>query len=171
MAPSFAEPLRRPGVGIPADTERWLVHHLLPHSASWRTFDFLGFHVRTRESHRWRGKWYAQYWPSQRAMAAIRAKVRDRTQRRHASLPLEDVVARLNSALQGWGNYFRVGNSSQKFSAIDAYVHKRLAKLARVKRNRPGRAWTTRYDYAWVTRLGVHRLSGTVRYRSANATR
>ena len=30
--------------------------------------------------------------------------------------------------LGGWGAYFRYGNSSQKFSAIDSYVHLRMAE-------------------------------------------
>ena len=31
-------------------------------------FDFLGFHHHKVESWRWRGRWYLQRWPSQRAM-------------------------------------------------------------------------------------------------------
>jgi len=35
-------------------------------------FDFLGFHHRKLESWRWRGRWYLQRWPSQRAMQSVR---------------------------------------------------------------------------------------------------
>ena len=38
-------------------------------------------------------------------------KVRARTTRSHAHLPMSEVVARLNLVLRGWGNYFRYGNS------------------------------------------------------------
>jgi RNA-directed DNA polymerase len=134
-------------------------------------FDFLGFHHRRRESWRRPGRWFLLRWPSRRAMASIRAKVRQRTGRRYASLPIEQVVDALNPVLRGWGNYFRDGNSSRQFAAIDSYVHLRLATLASTKHGLPGRTWTTRFNYAWFSRLGVHRLAGTVRYGSANALR
>jgi hypothetical protein len=72
------------------------VRHLLSHGASWRTFDFLGFHHRMLESWKLRGCWYLQKWPSERAIASIRGKIRDRTDRRYARLPLEDTVESLN---------------------------------------------------------------------------
>lgn len=53
-------------------------------------------------------------------MASIRAKVKQRTARRLASLPLDEVVGNLNPVLRGWGAYFRNGNSSRKFNAIDS---------------------------------------------------
>ncbi len=132
-------------------------------------FDFLGFHHRKRESWKRRGRYYLNKWPSQRAMASIRAKVRQRTDRRYASLPLEYVVDSLNPVLRGWGAYFRNGNSSRKFNIIDSYVHERLAILASVKHGISGRNWTTRFTYGWVTDLGVYRLTGGVRYWSAHA--
>lgn len=134
-------------------------------------FDFLGFHHRMRESPKWRGRWYLQKWPSQRAMASIRAKVRERTPRRYASLDMAAVVENLNPVLRGWGNYFRYGNSARKFDAIDSYVHERLARLASIKHGRSGRNWATRFTYGWLTSLGIYRLAGTVRYWDANALR
>ena len=132
-------------------------------------FVFLGFEHRMRESRKWRGRWYLNRWPSPRAMASIRAKVKQRTARRFASLPLEAVVESLNPVLRGWGAYFRYGNSSQKFSAIDSYVHLRMATLASTKHGLHGRNWATRFTYGWMTDLGVYRLSGKVRYRAASA--
>ncbi len=132
-------------------------------------FDFLGFHHRMQESRKQRGRYFLQKWPSTRAMASIRANVRDHTTRRYASLPLETVVEDLNLVLRGWGAYFRHGNSSRKFNAIDVYVAERLATLASVKHGLSGRNWTTRFTYGWLTSLGIHRLAGTVRYWSAHA--
>jgi len=134
-------------------------------------FVFLGFEHRMRESRKWRGRWYLNRWPSPRAMASIRAKVKQRTARRFASLPLEAVVESLNPVLRGWGAYFRYGNSSQKFSAIDSYVHLRMATLASTKHGLHGRNWATRFTYGWMADLGVYRLSGKVRYRAASARR
>ena len=63
----------------------------------------------------------------------------------------------------------RYGNSSQKFSAIDSYVHLRMATLASTKHGLHGRNWATRFTYGWMTDLGVYRLSGKVCYRAASA--
>ena len=132
-------------------------------------FVFLGFEHRMVESWRWRGRWYLRSWPSPRAMASIRAKVRERTTRRRASWRLGAVVEDLNSVLRGWGNYFRYGNSSRKFADVDSYVHMRMAMLASDKYGLHGRHWATRFTYGWLTDLGIYRLGGKVRYRTASA--
>jgi reverse transcriptase-like protein/group II intron maturase len=133
-------------------------------------FDFLGFQHRMRKS--WRtGYWYLQKWPSRRAMASIRGKIRDRTDRRYAGLPLEYAVENVNRVVRGWGNYFRYGNSAAKFAQIDSYVNERLAILASNKHGLSGRNWVTRFNYEWVTELGVYRLTGTVRPTTAYASR
>jgi group II intron reverse transcriptase/maturase len=133
-------------------------------------FTFLGFHHRMRKS--WRtGYWYLQKWPSPRAMASIRGKIRDRTDRRYARLPLEWAVEDLNRVLRGWGAYFRYGNSGQKFDTIDSYINERLAILASAKHGLQGRNWVTRFNYEWCTNLGVYRLGGTVKPTTAFASR
>ena len=73
--------------------------------------------------------------------------------------------------LRGWGAYFRYGNSARKFEAIDHYVNQRLAMLASTKHGLHGWNWTTRFNHGWVTSLGVHRFSGTVRPTTAYAGR
>ena len=83
-APSFAGPLHRPGAGITAGTERWsVVRHLLPHSASWRTLDFLGHRIQ-RHLQRGGHKRFVYTYPSKAALAAVKAKVRTITRRRPA---------------------------------------------------------------------------------------
>ncbi len=85
-----------------------------------------------------------QQWPSARALASIRGKVRALTDRRYARLPLEMVVKeRLNRVLRGWGSYFRHGNSGQKLDQIDAYVSQRLAILVSTKHGLHGPAGPT----------------------------
>jgi group II intron reverse transcriptase/maturase len=134
-------------------------------------FTFLGFHHRMRESWKRRGRWYLQKWPSPRAMASIRGKIRERTDRRLARLPLEWAVENLNPVLRGWGRYFRYGNSAAKFAAIDSYVNERLAILASAKHGLQGRNWVSRFNYEWATSLGVYRLTGTVKPTTAYASR
>ncbi len=133
-------------------------------------FIFLGFEHRMRKS--WKtGYWYLQKWPGPRAMASIRGKIRARTDRRYARLPLEHAVENINHVVRGWGNYFRYGNSAAKFSQIDSYVNERLAILASAKHGRQGRNWVTRFNHEWCSQLGVYRLTGTIRPTTAYASR
>jgi RNA-directed DNA polymerase len=135
--------------------------------------DFLGCHFRARMSGRlWEQqriiRYYLHRWPSQRAMARVRAKIRDRTGRNRVGLDIRDVIADLNPILRGWGNYFRTGNAANKFTQIDRYVVWRLLRLMVKKRGRnlhAGQAdqWTEE----WFNGHGLHRLRGTIRYPRA----
>jgi len=156
------------GLGLRLHPEKTRIAHLARGAEG---FDFLGFHHRVCKSWRYPGRWYLNKWPSKRAMASIRGKIRERTDRRYARLPLEWAVEDLNPVLRGWANYFRYGNSGQKFGLIDAYVNERLAILASVKHGRTGRNWVTRYNHQWVNQLGIYRLSGKVTRWSAHASR
>ena len=127
-------------------------------------FDFLGFHFRKRESWRYKGRWYLQFWPSQKAMRAIRERIRAIVTRSRLYFPIEKIVEEVNRVLRGWGNYFAVGNSARKFSQVDSYVHERLALFVSKKTGRSGRNWQKRWRYDYMTRIGVYRLSGTVRW-------
>jgi group II intron reverse transcriptase/maturase len=125
-------------------------------------FDFLGFHHRMVASWKRPGRWSLHRWPSDRAMASIRTKIRNRTDRRLVGLEIDTVVAGLNPALRGWANYFRRGNSARKFAHVDHYVDQRLAHFASIKHGLHGRNWCRRYDHHWITATGVYRLTGTV---------
>jgi RNA-directed DNA polymerase len=136
--------------------------------------DFLGCHVRAGMSGRlWEQKrvvrYYLHRWPSQRAMKRIRDKVRDRAGRNRGGVKdIREVIADLNPLLRGWGNYFRTGNAAIKFGQVDRYVAWRLKPLLIKKRGRNLRAgqadqWTEQ----WLHGLGLHKLSGTIRYPKA----
>jgi len=132
--------------------------------------DFLGFHLRLVRSRRY-GKWYCHCWPSRRAMASIRAKIKEIAAPRYRlKEPIEQIVDELNPVLRGWGNYFHVGNSTRKFVQVDDYVRQRLTLFDSKKRQRTGRRWRV-HTGAWFKRLRVHQLSGTIcYYRKATAT-
>jgi hypothetical protein len=55
-------------------------------------FDFVGFHHHKVESWRWRGHYYLNRWPSDRAMNAIRTKVREVTGRDKMDHSVESAV-------------------------------------------------------------------------------
>ena len=134
-------------------------------------FDFLGFHHRMVSSWKKPGRFWLHKWPSPRAMASIRAKVRERTVPSRAGWDLASVVDDLNPVLRGWGTYFRQGNSTAKFGAIDWYVHERMARLASRKHGLRGINWQDRFTWDWLGSLGICRLTGTVRYPTAHALR
>lgn len=127
-------------------------------------FDFLGFHLRLVKS--WRnGRYYCQRWPSRRAMAAMRAKIKAITApRNRLTWPIGALVDELNPVLRGWSNYFRWGNSARKFTQVDDYVHERLALFDSKKRHKAGRRWEQVHTDRWAKALGVYRLSGVIRY-------
>src|SRR2546428_8796009 len=130
-------------------------------------FDFLGFHHRMVMSPKF-GRRYCQPSPSRKAMASVRAKVKAITAPRHLlKRPMHEVVEELNPVLRGWGNYFRWGNSTRKFTQIDSYVHQRLALFDSKKRGRRGPRWANEHNYAWFKGLGVHSLAGSIRWQSA----
>jgi RNA-directed DNA polymerase len=97
-------------------------------------------------------------------MRAIRDRIRVITSRSRLHLPIERIVEDVNRVLRGWGNYFAIGNSARKFSQIDSYVRERLALFLSKKTGRSGRNWQKRWRYDYMTRIGVYRLSGTVRW-------
>jgi RNA-directed DNA polymerase len=135
--------------------------------------DFLGCHFHARMSGRlWEQKrivrYYLHRWPSQQAMNRLRDKVRLRTGRNRVGRDIREVIADLNPLLRGWGNYFRTGNAAVKFRQADRYVAWRLKRLLIKKRGRNLRAGqTAQWTQEWLHGLGLHKLSGTVRYPKA----
>ena len=133
-------------------------------------FDFLGCHLHTRMSgpiwERTRTRvYYLHRWPSQRAMARVRARVRALTPRSRCHVDLRRVIADVNPVIRGWGQYFRTGNAAGKFIQIDRYVEERLRGLLLKRagsRLRPGRA--AGWDRPFFEALGLYRLRGTIQY-------
>lgn len=140
-------------------------------------FDFLGFTFRRIPSVRKPGQMYLMRWPSRRSQQRVREKIREATAPRALlTLSLEEMVARIAPIIRGWGAYFRWGNSSDVFSAIDSYVNWRLAIFLRKKHQRRNLAWTKAAKGGGILPLlkqaGVPHLSGTVQYgQPATATR
>jgi group II intron reverse transcriptase/maturase len=136
-------------------------------------FDFLGCHLRKRMSGPiWMKErkrvYFLQRWPSAKSMMRVRQRVKALTPRSRSHEDPRDLIAGLNPVLRGWGQYFRTGNASTKFSQLDRYVAWRLKRLRIARKGRhlqPGEAgqWTRHYFYA----LGLHRLHGTIRYPGA----
>jgi len=90
-------------------------------------FDFLGFHFHKMRSMKTK-KLLPYMWPSQKAMKAVREKIRQITTRKRLSNPLEEVIKYLNRVIRGWRNYFGIGNSSRQLQGLDYYIEHRIRR-------------------------------------------
>jgi len=132
--------------------------------------DFLGCHLRKRFSGPvWMKErkrvYFLQRWPSTRSMKRIKQRVKDVTRKQRSYVDPRVIIAELNPVLRGWGQYFRTGNASEKFSEVDKYVVWRLRRMRIHRKGRhlkPGepRRWKEPYFAA----LGLVHLHGTVAY-------
>jgi RNA-directed DNA polymerase len=97
-------------------------------------FDFLGFRVQRQTK---RGSWkaFVYTWPSKKALASIKAKVKAIT-RQGTNNPLFVLLRRLNSVLRGWTNYFRHGVSKATFAYLHSYSWRRVVGWLRRKHRR-----------------------------------
>jgi RNA-directed DNA polymerase len=101
-------------------------------------FDFLGFRIQRRRK-RGTSRRVVYTYPSQRSFERIKGKVRARTHR--SSITLREMLSRLNSAVRGWCNYFRHGVSKQVFSALGAFVWRRVTRWMHMQHD--GMTWKT----------------------------
>jgi RNA-directed DNA polymerase len=113
-------------------------------------FGFLGFDLR-RVPKREGGGHVILMTPKKKARKAIKATVRD-ILRHGGATPAKELVQRINRALAGWVNYFRVGNSSRAFSEVRDYVEMKVRTLLtrrkrRRKRSIGWRRWSNEYLY------------------------
>jgi len=114
------------------------------------TFGFLGFDFRrvlNRETHRH----YILLTPKKKARLSIKAKIREIIQHGGA-IPAKELINRINTALAGWVEYFRVGNSSRAFSEVRDYLEMKIRTLLtrrkrRQKRSVGWRRWSNEYLY------------------------
>lgn len=135
-------------------------------------FEFLGCYLRIVKSH-FKGRTYLFRWPSVKSMRKVRTRICELTDRRRRAgmKDVDDVIGDLNPVLRGWGNYFRTGNASKQFTAIDYCVWRRITRLlAKLRRRRGaslGSSWA-RMRREWpMSRLrehGLHKLLGTIQY-------
>ena len=88
-------------------------------------FDFLGWRIQRRAWRSRTGKTAVYTYPSKKALASIKGKVRRLTRRaRHRTLA--DLLRQLNPVLRGWCTYFRHGVSKRTFSYVDHFAFWRV---------------------------------------------
>lgn len=103
------------------------------------SFDFLGHTFIVAPSRKTR-KLHPYYYPSDKSMKKIKAKVKEIIKGgQHLDLPI--VINQLNPVLRGWGNYFKTGNSKERFHEIDLYVTFNLTIMLRKKYQKRAKGW------------------------------
>jgi hypothetical protein len=133
-------------VGFKLNLEKTKVVDML----SWDSFGYLGFDFRRVLNHE-KTRHFILLTPKKKARKAIKAKIREIIQHGGAT-PAKDLIKRVNAALAGWVEYFRVGNSSWAFSEVRDYLEMKIRTLLtrrkrRQKRSVGWRRWSNEYLY------------------------
>ena len=101
--------------------------------------EFLGYRIG-RNYRRDTGRAYIGTRPSQASVQSICRRVSEVTARRYGLLEPEVVVGRLNRLMTGWANYFRLGQVSPAYAAVDRHATRRLRRwLCRKHKVRSGK--------------------------------
>src|SRR5699024_12101232 len=64
----------------------------------------------------------------------FRDKVRHLS-RRQQGTSLEEMISKLNEAIRGFANYFRIGNVKKKFKRLDEWIRMRVRAYMKKKRS------------------------------------
>lgn len=103
------------------------------------TLDFLGFTLRYERDLFGRARKYLNVFPSKKARARLRDKVRALTGPDLCFAPIPAVIRKVNHVVRGWGRYFDYGYPKLTFKAVDHFTLKRLAKHLDRRSQRPYR--------------------------------
>lgn len=133
-------------LGIKLNLEKTMVVDIL----RGESFGFLGFDFR-RKLNRERSRYFILLTPKKKACLSIKAKIREIITNGGAT-PAKDLIKRLNTVLDGWVTYFRVGNSSRAFSTVRDYLEMKVRtfltrRKLRKKRSVGWRRWSNEYLY------------------------
>ncbi len=115
-------------------------------------FDFLGFHFHKLPSRR-TGRLAPYAWPSQRALAHVREKLRQLTRRMRLHVELPELVLGLNRIIRGWRAYFHEGNATRQLAGLDRFLGARLWRFLGSRRSR-GTLQVAAFR-AWLARSGL----------------
>jgi RNA-directed DNA polymerase len=106
-------------------------------------FDFLGFRIQRQPKKHHPGKRAVYTWPSKKALAAVKAKVRALT-RAGSNQPLAALLGHLNRALRGWTAYFCYGVSKRTFDYLGQFTWNRVLRWLRRKHPKASWGWLRR---------------------------
>ena len=90
------------------------------------SLDYLGYTFRYDRDLKGRGHRYLNMFPSKKAMARERERLKDMTNKSMCFKPIPALVQVLNRQVTGWANYFQLGYPRKAYRDVNFYVRKRL---------------------------------------------
>jgi len=139
-------------MGLRINREKTRVLNLREPGAS---LNFLGYTFRFDRDLRGRRQLYLNLFPSKKAVARERAKLREMTVPEMAFKPIPQMIDELNRQLRGWANYFGQGYPRKAFREINAYVRVRLIRHLRRRSQRPWKPGSDTTCYQQLKKLGL----------------
>jgi RNA-directed DNA polymerase len=127
-------------------------------SAPRASLDFLGFTLRYERDRLGRKHRYLAVFPSKRALARVREKLRLLT-RASVLTSLPQTIAAVNTLLRGWSQYFCYGYPRRVFRTLNYYLQVRFRSFLRNRSQRRSRPFRTHEThYAGLKRYGLRFL-------------
>lgn len=135
------------------------------------SFTFLGFEIKVSKS--WKsGKSYPNVCPSPKAIAKIKARLKELTGRERTPIPLEDVVGSINASLRGWVNYFHFRNSTEAMKEVGTQAVERMRIHLRNRHKvRDWKAGYMRFPRKQIhERYGLYKVPTKAAWKTAHAS-
>jgi hypothetical protein len=123
------------------------------------TFDFLGYTIGRCYSPQ-TGKAYIGTRPSAKVIQRVCREVSELTGRQWAWLDEPEQIARLNRKLEGWANYFCLGQVNKAYQAVDRHTCHRLRQWLRAKHQSRTMGYSRHPNESLHEVLGLTRLKG-----------
>jgi RNA-directed DNA polymerase len=119
-----------------------------------QTLDFLGYSFRYEKDLKGRPWRYLTLFPSAKAMAKEREKIRELTGRQQCFKPAKKLLEDLNRQVAGWKNYFRIGYCRREFREMNYFIFRRVLKHLDRRSQRGYRRQGAGSRYEFVLKLG-----------------
>ncbi len=119
------------------------------------SLNFLGFTLRYDRDRYGRDRRYLNVFPSDKALARLRDKLRVLISRQRCSLPIPTIIGEVNRLLCGWKAYFAHGYPRVAFGKINTFVYDRLRRHLRRRSQRPFRPPEGVSHYFHLQALGL----------------
>ncbi len=117
--------------------------------------DFLGYSFRYDRDLKGRGHRYLNVFPSKKALAKEREKLRQMTSSHLCFVPVPEMIQAINGHLRGWANYFSFGYPRMAKRHINWYVRARLTKHLKRRSQRPFRPPEGASFYKHLSQMGL----------------
>ena len=151
---SFAKDMFAPlvGMGLTINRDKTRVVKL---SRPGERLDFLGYTFRYDRDRHGRPTRYLNVFPSKKALARERQRLRELTGPKMCFKPIRLMIAEINSHLRGWSRYFGYGYPRVAFRQINRFTRERLTRHLKRRSQRPYRPPKGVTPYAQLERLGL----------------